>query len=92
MTQIALPVQVVVSEILAIEEVKDVISLYPNPSQGSLNIDSKFPISEISILDQTGKLMMNFHHVQKSIDVSALDKGLYFLKIDNEQVIKFIKR
>ncbi|MDG1045276.1 MAG: T9SS type A sorting domain-containing protein [Bacteroidia bacterium] len=67
------------------------INLYPNPTTQKISIDGYTNInSKLKVINQTGKVMMevNFNN---SLDVSALSKGTYYLKIyENDRV--FMKR
>lgn len=75
---------------------KDVsISLYPNPTQESLNIDaSKIDIESISVFDSNGKLIKTSKEL--TFDVSELSSGIYFAKMSAKnnkytKVLRFIK-
>ena len=72
-------------------------SIYPNPVVGKeLFISGKNveKIKKISIIDASGKLIkqenLPFRN-KNSVDVSALQSGIYIIKIDNEMV-KIIKK
>jgi len=73
------------------------IRLYPNPAKDLLFVDVSLPgESEMSFIDIYGKEVKKLRIEQKSrIDVSGLNKGIYFLVISSrEQIIyktKFIK-
>lgn len=71
------------------------ISLYPNPVQNILTIKSTkdYIINEVNIFDVTGK-RLSYLYENKSIDISNLNKGIYFIKIKTDQgefSQKFIK-
>ncbi|MDR2206533.1 MAG: T9SS type A sorting domain-containing protein [Flavobacteriaceae bacterium] len=77
--------------LMATQEIeKNKISVYPNPVKDVLTIQgSEFKNSKFSeIYDISGKLVKTFNG--NSVNVSALQKGIYILKIDNQSV-KFIK-
>lgn len=70
-------------------------SIYPNPISNELNLNSihDYNIQESSIFDITGKQVL-INNDQKSTDVSKLNPGLYFIKIQTDQgefSTKFIK-
>jgi hypothetical protein len=74
------------------------ILLYPNPTSELLHIETKInEVFKISVFNQLGQEVVKKTELNenKSIDVSNLSKGLYFLNIDSEdgntQTIKFIK-
>ena len=73
------------------------INIYPNPINSLLNIDAKENIQHIVIYDVTGKIVRAYevYSNRVQLDLSALTKGFYFLKIDDNsgsQLKKFIKQ
>jgi hypothetical protein len=70
------------------------ISIYPNPVKDILNIDAENAISNITIFSVSGQNIMVSD--KTSIDVSALNAGIYIVKIEfaNSQVAfeKFLKK
>ncbi|SDB66569.1 Por secretion system C-terminal sorting domain-containing protein [Flavobacteriaceae bacterium MAR_2010_188] len=70
------------------------ISIFPNPTDGLLNINSFQKIDEISITDLTGKTI-NISTDLKSLDISNLQAGIYLLQLQiggNTVIKKIIKR
>lgn len=65
-------------------------SVYPNPTNGILNLDIKndYKTALIKVVDLTGKLIFikEIEKTQNKINLSGLDKGMYILniQIDNE--------
>jgi len=69
---------------LSIEEnTSKLFNLYPNPTTGLLNIESVSPISEITIYNNLGQSLYNFNN-RNQINISSLSKGMYFVKIKDE--------
>ena len=71
------------------------ISLFPNPVKDFITIDSKTIIDTITIYDVNGRQIKTFEKISNKIDVSSIEKGVYFLKAttNNEfQTLKFIKK
>jgi hypothetical protein len=69
------------------------ISIYPNPVVNKLFIQGLLDVSETSIYDVLGKLVLS-NTTSTEIDVSNLKKGIYTIKIEAEQketIKKFIK-
>ena len=69
------------------------ISIYPNPVDDKLFIQGLLDVSEVSIYDVLGKLVLS-NTKSSEIEVSNLKKGIYTIKIVNEQketIQKFIK-
>lgn len=61
-----------------LEEVASV-NVYPNPTNGILNIDATEQISEISIFGMDGKLALTSN--SNSVDMSALPLGMYHYSV-----------
>ena len=80
-----------------VQNVDNIISLYPNPANSNLNIHSKDNILNIDILDVNGRIIFNQNNLNSNtsnIDVSNLKSGIYMVIVENEsgvQKTKFIK-
>jgi PKD repeat protein len=74
----------------------DNLSVYPNPASEWLFVESSTTSSGSSIMiyDLKGKLVlseeMNSQH--KKLNISSFDKGIYFLQVDDNMKVKFIKK
>lgn len=72
-------------------EANSSVSIYPNPTKGSLKIKLKTPNNYIvSILDLIGNKVFEqtfFNQNSISLDLSTLKKGLYLVLINNNQEI-----
>lgn len=68
--------------------------IFPNPAHNFLNIEllNNKIHSEIQILDISGRLIKT-NKVEQSlaINISDLEEGVYFIKIDST-ILKFIKK
>ena len=64
------------------------IKIYPNPTNGLIQIESDYKINCIEVIDNAGKSL--FETNKNIIDINGLDKGIYVLKIssNNEQIFK----
>ena len=60
------------------------ISIYPNPVNDKLFIQGVSDVSEISIYDLLGKLVLSKTNTSE-IDVTNLKKGIYLIKIKDQQ-------
>jgi hypothetical protein len=68
------------------------VSVFPNPVKNTLNIKGMELInSDVNIYSITGQLIHNTVLKGSSIDVSNLNTGIYFIKINNNY-LKFIKQ
>ncbi|MEN8186053.1 MAG: T9SS type A sorting domain-containing protein, partial [Bacteroidota bacterium] len=73
--------------ILAVKKFdKDTFMVYPNPSNGTVFINRQgVEEMQISIYDVTGKLILRKNNISErnfQLNLSHLEKGLYFLKIN----------
>ncbi len=68
------------------------ISVYPNPTNGILNIrNGKSKISNICITDIDGRTIYSKNGFVKNIDISDFPDGLYFIHLKNDKVTKTMK-
>ena len=78
--------------VLGIEENNVSLSIYPNPVNDILNIETDNLIEKIEILDLSGKLIATeFYH---QINVAQLTSGIYFIKVvtsEGNSLQKFVK-
>lgn len=56
------------------------LSVYPNPAKTELNISLPIAISNVSILDMTGREVMK--STSTKLDISSLKQGLYFVNVN----------
>ena len=57
-------------------------SVYPNPSSDMIYFDSTEKIDAIDIYDVTGKLVMSCPNTSQPVNISNLNSGIYFMKVD----------
>jgi hypothetical protein len=73
----------------------DGLTVYPNPTSSILNIDGMHATDQIQLLDLQGKIVFTEKQVSKSLDISALEKGVYLLRVTRDgkhvQTIKILK-
>lgn len=74
-------------------QIQNNISLYPNPTKERVYINTSIPIKKITICNFLGQEIKNYNtsQVQSSIDISELNKGIYFVKIYTEKVVHTTK-
>ncbi|QBZ98258.1 T9SS type A sorting domain-containing protein [Flavobacterium sangjuense] len=58
----------------------DTVFVYPNPTNGILNIVSKVSIETIGLFNQLGQLVLSGKNVS-TIDVSSLSQGVYLMTL-----------
>ena len=64
----------------SIEETQNDFLIYPNPTEGELNIQINSTIFLIEIFSMTGE-KINSYQGKSDLDVSLLDNGVYFLNL-----------
>lgn len=73
------------------------VMIFPNPATHSITLNSWDPIQSLTIYGINGNVVrqIELDENQKTIDISALDRGMYFMQIQTEEettVEKFIKK
>ena len=71
-----------INEVLSSESYENTnqnVSIYPNPTSSSIKIKSTNGINQVILFDALGKIILKEETTE--IDVSSLQKGMYFLKI-----------
>lgn len=54
--------------------------LFPNPTQGVIQIKSQYPFEQIVVYNSTGQKIADAHNAQ-AIDISTQPEGLYFVQL-----------
>ena len=70
------------------------ITLYPNPATTSLTITATNTITNITISNVIGQTVYSheYNDQQVQVNVADLSSGLYFVKINGSEVVKFVKQ
>ena len=71
------------------------VNIYPNPTSNHISIDTELNISEINIIDITGKIVMITKENTNTINIVNLSDGIYFIKLTTDERIitkKFVKQ
>lgn len=86
-------VQVLASILSTDEVLKSKTSIYPNPTKGEINIKTDKKIKSSTILDLSGKLLLQTN--SEKVNINSFMKGTYLLKVEfadgstkTEKVIK----
>ena len=75
-------------------ELKNEVSIYPNPAQDHVQIKSSFPVRKIQLFSLGGKKIYDqpgFKQTNFRLDVSNLPLGIYWVKIFNDSNLSFKK-
>jgi hypothetical protein len=65
------------------------MTVYPNPSNGVINILKLNDAKRIEVYDLQGRSLYK-SNFSKKIDLSFLSKGIYIIKTDLNQTAKFV--
>ncbi len=79
-----------IGQVEGLQEINNDISIYPNPTQGNLNIENG-SLSEVYLYDLSGKLIRFEESQENKIvwDLSDLDNGVYLLiSVSNGEIRK----
>ena len=71
------------------------VSIYPNPANTTVNINSSADVQKIEIVDFTGKTAMVVENANNRLDVSGLERGVYLMRVtsnDGVKVVKLVKK
>lgn len=70
-----------------------IISVYPNPTKHSVTITTKFTIKHISIIDITGKEILNIipKSTTETINIENISSGIYFIKVEDKNALQYQK-
>ena len=67
------------------------LQIFPNPSTGIVNIETSIKIDYIKIYDYTGKTVRIINGKTSQIDLSNVNKGIYFIEIANTEKKSIVK-
>lgn len=68
------------------------ITVFPNPSADFITISDLEVAVNYVIVNVLGQEVLRGIHRNEKIDISDLDNGLYFLKIEDGNILKFVKK
>jgi Secretion system C-terminal sorting domain len=69
-------------------------NVLPNPANDVITLSSKEKLESFEIIDIQGKIIIKDNFIENSINISALQTGIYFLKViinDKFFTKKFVK-
>ena len=81
-----------------VNQIASDFSIYPNPSNGIINVQAAEKINTVNVYNMIGNLVMvrNISNTQTTLDIEQLTNGIYFMELnfDNGSIInsKFIKK
>ena len=73
------------------------VSLFPNPASSEVNIRSSELLNDVTVYDQTGRVVLNYGGINNKnyvLNTNALSSGMYLVKVhfDNENYTPIVKR
>ncbi|QBN20385.1 glycosyl hydrolase [Flavobacterium nackdongense] len=66
-------------------------TIYPNPTSRAITVEGNDPVHSIVIFDINAKTLLKEENT-KSVDVSELSAGTYFVRINDKETFRFIKK
>jgi len=60
------------------------VNIYPNPSNSKINIECENVITSLIIYDLNGRVVKTQFSADSQIDISSLQQGIYFLKVQTQ--------
>ncbi len=68
-------------EYLDLENIRDLVSIYPNPTEGHITLEQKVHFDELLLFNAAGKKIraIQAEEVIQTIDLSVYPNGIYFL-------------
>ncbi|NHM06906.1 T9SS type A sorting domain-containing protein [Flavobacterium sp. CYK-4] len=84
------------NELLSVSsaEFKKNLSVFPNPTNGSLNLQNKYPIEKLELYNLQGQLLFTNEYSgqnQIALDLSSYSKGVYMLVVNKNNTLKIVK-
>jgi len=69
------------------------VEIYPNPATSELTVTAQSPINQITITNLIGQTVLTqlYNSKQVQVDVAGLPSGVYFVKVNGNEVRKFVK-
>ena len=69
------------------------ISVYPNPTRNALTVVAPYVVSKLTITDLVGQTMFagTFNSPKVEVNLSELPSGIYLIKVNDNQTLKFLK-
>jgi hypothetical protein len=68
------------------------ITISPNPANGFIHFFGLAEGLKVSLLSLSGQMLMSeFVDADKRLDVSHIPAGMYFVKIEHKQAVRFEK-
>jgi len=61
------------------------LKIYPNPTQSSITIDTILE-GQVTVLDTNGRVISEYKNNIHTVDLSSLNSGIYFLRIQTNEI------
>ncbi|MFY0598465.1 MAG: T9SS type A sorting domain-containing protein [Cyclobacteriaceae bacterium] len=82
---------IVLGDVLSVDESEEII-FFPNPVSDQITINDAPEDAQYKIYDLMGSRLVSSKIKNQTIDVSSLESGIYFLKVGDGVIQKFIKK
>ena len=69
------------------------VNLFPNPATNELTFSSKSAITEVLIINLLGQQVFShaYNTDKVQVDISGLQQGVYYVRLNGTEVRKFVK-
>ncbi len=77
-----------------LDNITNLTIVYPNPTYGNITVESGTLITEIRVIDLSGRLLMNItglNSYKETINIADFDTGIYILKVNGKDM-KVVKQ
>ena len=70
------------------------LSIYPNPAQNYFIAENAAINDNLEIFNVGGKLIktQTIHSVNEKIDIEELNRGIYFVRVNDSRAVRLIKK
>ncbi|HEX7413481.1 MAG TPA: T9SS type A sorting domain-containing protein, partial [Bacteroidia bacterium] len=68
-----------------VSAINNQVNIYPNPTNGSISIQSTKELAAIVIYNSLGEIMLEQTMLKTTIDISSLQNGVYFITLKDKQ-------
>lgn len=86
-------VKLVDTDTRTVNRTQQYTKVYPNPANNSIIIDNtnNESYTSISIIDITGKVVKKYNPTNMQLDISSINKGIYFLQLKFKTELSVVK-
>lgn len=86
-------VQFVITATASVDDVRNIVTMYPNPTSGVVRLSSNEIMNFVTITDLSGKIVFEneLTGVEGQVDLSTLAQGMYLLRVNSRQGVSTMR-